>query len=96
MRVNEENLSHLKVRYDYSQDGMYLIIKLRKKDRIYEELICDWFDYNKGTNFTWLLVRHYNPKSKIPRYTNHKLDNIQADVKIVKKVKKRKEKVYVS
>lgn len=96
MRINEENLSHLKARHDYSEDGVYLIIKLRKKDGIYEELICDWFDYNKGSKFTWLLVRHYNPRSKMPRYTNYKLDNIQEDVKIVKKAKKRKDKVYVS
>ncbi|MEK7019802.1 DUF5513 family protein [Bacillus sp. FSL R9-9410] len=96
MRIDEEELSHLKARHDYSVDGVYLILKLRKKKRIYEEVICDWFDYNKGTNFKWLLVRHYNPRSKIPKYTNYKLDNIQEDVKIVKKANERKGKVYVS
>uniref|UniRef100_UPI003F492BD1 DUF5513 family protein n=1 Tax=Bacillus multifaciens TaxID=3068506 RepID=UPI003F492BD1 len=96
MRVNGEKLSHLKAKHDYSEDGVYLILRLRKKKGIYENVICDWFDYNSGTSFKWLLVRQYNPKGGIPKYTNYKLDNIQEEVKIVKKAKKRKDKIYVS
>ncbi|MBE7106137.1 hypothetical protein FT637_24950 [Bacillus cereus] len=96
MRVNEEKLSHLKAKHDYSEDGVYLILMLQKKKGIYEKVICDWFDYNSGTNFKWLLVRQYNPKCEVPKYTNYKLDNIQEEVKIVEKAKQRKDKVYAS
>lgn len=96
MRVNEEKLSHLKAKHDYSVEGVYLILQLRKKKGIYEQVMCDWFDYNIGTKFKWLLVRQYNPRSKIPKYTNYKLDNIQEEVKIVKKAKRRKGKAHVS
>ncbi|PGZ34551.1 hypothetical protein COE50_06050 [Bacillus anthracis] len=96
MRNIETKLSHLKPGYNYAKDGMYFILKLRKKEGTYEEVVCDCFDYNRGMKCQWLLVRQYNPKSKFSKYTNYKLVNIQDDVKVVKKAKKRKEKVYVS
>lgn len=96
MRKSETKLSHLKPKYDYAKDGMHLILKLRKKEGTYEEVVCDWFDYNRGLRCKWLLVRQYNPRSKLSKYTNYKLVNIQDDVKVVKKAKKRKDKVYVS
>ncbi|PEF45147.1 hypothetical protein CON22_17850 [Bacillus cereus] len=96
MRVNEEKLNHLKARHDYSEDSVYLILRLRKKKGIYEQVICDWFDYNFGKKVKWLLVRQYNPRSKKQTYTNYKFDNIHEDVKVVKKAKRRKGKVYAS
>ncbi|AWC30973.1 DUF5513 family protein [Bacillus cytotoxicus] len=76
-------LSELKSNYDYSKEGKYIIIKLRKRKNDYQEIAIDWFDYNPGNKFEWLLVREcqINRQGK-KKYTNYKLKNICPLVKV--------------
>ncbi|EJQ86796.1 hypothetical protein IGW_05387 [Bacillus cereus ISP3191] len=81
-------LSELKANHDYVNEGVYLILKLRKKKGIrkdkYVEIPCRWFDYNSGDKVDWLIVREYEPdvNGKV-KYTNYKLENIHEHVSIV-------------
>lgn len=76
-------LSELQPNHDYSKEGKYIIIKLWKRKNEYQEIIIDWFDYNPGNKFEWLIVRecklNHNGKRK---YTNYKLKNIYPQVKV--------------
>ncbi|EJQ36006.1 hypothetical protein IEE_05482 [Bacillus cereus BAG5X1-1] len=86
-------LSELQPNYDYEKDGIYLIIKLWKKKNHYVEIATDWFDYNSGGKLEWLLVREYKPNStQKKKYSNYKLKNIHEQVRVVKKIKKKKGK----
>lgn len=76
-------LSELKPSHDYSKEGKYIVLKLWKRKNDYQEIIIDWFDYNPGNKFEWLIVRecqlNYGGKKK---YTNYKLKNIHPIVKV--------------
>ncbi|MED1305316.1 hypothetical protein BK704_34505 [[Bacillus thuringiensis] serovar konkukian] len=76
-------LSELKPSHDYSKEGKYIVIKLWKRKNDYQEIIIDWFDYNPGNKFEWLIVRECQPNhGGKKKYTNYKLKNIHPIVKV--------------
>ncbi|WP_144507603.1 DUF5513 family protein [Bacillus mycoides] len=86
-------LIELKPNHDYSKEGKYIIIKLWKRKNDYQEIIIDWFDYNPGSKFEWLIVREFqfNQRGK-KKYTNYKLNNIHPQVKVQVQVFRKGEK----
>ncbi|MGY1423108.1 DUF5513 family protein [Bacillus cereus] len=84
-------LSELKPNHDYSKEGKYIVIKLWKRKNDYQEIAIDWFDYNPGNKFDWLIVREYDIDHRgKKKYTNYKLENIHEEVRVQVKIFRKK------
>lgn len=82
-------IDHLIPKHDYSEENCYLVFYHNAKPSFTTEIKAEWFDLNYGEKVLWLLIREKDSGEKgKTKYRNIKYENIDPNVKIVKKERK--------